>query len=76
MCDLQLSRRLCIIKSSRATIRVKRLRGEKNNVSRTISVLVLRGAEVAGDPIRVIYIPARAQCSWLRASQWGLVGGK
>jgi hypothetical protein len=30
------------IKSSRATSRVKRLKGEKTNVSRTISALVLR----------------------------------
>jgi hypothetical protein len=35
---------------------VERLKGEKTNVSRTISVLVLRGAEVAGDLICVIYI--------------------
>jgi hypothetical protein len=33
--DLELSRRLCIIKSSRATSRVKWLNGEKTNVSRT-----------------------------------------
>jgi hypothetical protein len=30
--DLQLSRRLCIIKSSQATSRVKWLNGEKTNV--------------------------------------------
>jgi hypothetical protein len=42
MYDLELSRRLSIIKSSRATSRVNWLNGEKNTVSRTISVLVLR----------------------------------
>jgi hypothetical protein len=31
--------------------------------------------EVAGVPIRVIYIRARVPCSWLSTSQWGLVGG-
>jgi hypothetical protein len=40
--DLELSRRLSIIKFSRATSRVKLLNGEKTNVSRAISVLVLR----------------------------------
>jgi hypothetical protein len=34
-----------------------------------------QGTEVAGVPIHVIYIPAWALCSLLRASQWGLVGG-
>jgi hypothetical protein len=34
-----------------------------------------QGTEVAGVPIHVMYIPARAPCSWLHASQWGLVGG-
>jgi hypothetical protein len=33
-----------------------------------------QGTEVTGVPIRVIYIPAWAPCSWLCASQWGLVG--
>jgi hypothetical protein len=28
---------------------------------------------VAGVPIRVMYIPARAPCSWLRASQKTLI---
>jgi hypothetical protein len=42
MYDLVLSRRLCTKKSSRAISRVKLLNGEKTNVSRTISVLVLR----------------------------------
>jgi hypothetical protein len=36
--DLELSRRLCTIKSSRATSRVKWLNGEKTNVSRTTLV--------------------------------------
>jgi hypothetical protein len=34
-----------------------------------------QGAKVAVIPIRVIYIPARASCSWLHTSQWGLVVG-
>jgi hypothetical protein len=40
--DLEFSWRLSEIKSSRAASRVKWLSGEKTNVSRTISVLVLR----------------------------------
>jgi hypothetical protein len=32
-----------------------------------------QGTEVAGVPIHLIYIPARAPRSWLCASQWGLV---
>jgi hypothetical protein len=40
--DLELSRRQCIIKSSRATSRVKWLKYENTDVSRSISVLVLR----------------------------------
>jgi hypothetical protein len=40
--DVEFSRRLCIIKSSRVTSRVMWLNGEETNVSRTISVLFLR----------------------------------
>jgi hypothetical protein len=40
--DLELSRRLCIIKSSRATSRVKWLKYENTDVSRAITALVLR----------------------------------
>jgi hypothetical protein len=40
--DLEFSQRLSIIKSSRATSRIKWLNREKTNVSSTISVLVLR----------------------------------
>jgi hypothetical protein len=65
--DLQLSWRLCIIKSSRATSRVKWLNGEKPNVSRTISVLVLRvlspvrgsGKYIQSVPKRYIHIIIR-----------------
>jgi hypothetical protein len=42
MYDLELSRRLCIIKSSRAISRVKWFKHEETNVSRSISALVLR----------------------------------
>jgi hypothetical protein len=42
MYDLELSRRLFIIKSSRATSRVKWLNDENTEVSRTITVLDLR----------------------------------
>jgi hypothetical protein len=42
MYDLELSQRLRIIKSAWATSHVKWLNGEKTNISRTISVLVLR----------------------------------
>jgi hypothetical protein len=42
MYDLELSRRQCIIKSSRATSRVKWLKYENTDVSRSLSVLVLR----------------------------------
>jgi hypothetical protein len=48
MYDQKLSQRLCIIKYSRATSRVKWLNGEKTNVSRTISVLVLRALKYFG----------------------------
>jgi hypothetical protein len=41
MYDLELSRRLCIIKYSRAISRVKWFKHEEINVSRSISVLVL-----------------------------------
>jgi hypothetical protein len=46
-----------IIKSSRATGRVKLLNGEKTNISRTISVLVLRVLKWLEFP-SVSYIPA------------------
>jgi hypothetical protein len=52
MYDLELSRRLSIIKFSRATICIKWLIGEKTNVSRTISVLVLRVLKWLGVHIR------------------------
>jgi hypothetical protein len=67
--DLELSWRLSIIKFSRATSRVKWLNDEKTNVSRTISILVLRVLKWLESP-SVLYIPARAPCSWLHASQW------
>jgi hypothetical protein len=47
---------LCLIKFSWATSRVKWLKVDKTNVSRTISVLVLRGTEVSCNPVHVIYI--------------------
>jgi hypothetical protein len=53
------------IKSSRATSRVKWLNGEKTNVSRSISVLVLRVPKWLEFP-SVSYI---APCSWLHASE-------
>jgi hypothetical protein len=59
-CDanLELSRRLSIIKFSRATSRVKWLNGGKNNVSRTISVLDLRVLKWLEFPsVSYIYIP-------------------
>jgi hypothetical protein len=40
--DLELSRRHCIIKSSRATNRVSWLKYEDTDVSRAITALVLR----------------------------------
>jgi hypothetical protein len=40
--DLELSRRQCIIKSSRATSRVKWLKYDHTDVSRAITALVLR----------------------------------
>jgi hypothetical protein len=42
MYDLELSRRHCIIKSSRATSRVNWSKYEDTDVSRTITALVLR----------------------------------
>jgi hypothetical protein len=42
MYDLELSRQHCIIKSSRATSRVKWLKYENTDVSRAITALVLR----------------------------------
>jgi hypothetical protein len=56
--DLQLSRRLTIIKSSLATSRIKWLNGEKTNFPRTISVLVLR-------VLKWLDIPARAPCIYM-----------
>jgi hypothetical protein len=54
--DLELSWRLSVIKFSRATSRVRWLKGEKNNVSRTISVLVLRVlSTTAGSPRELYY---------------------
>jgi hypothetical protein len=47
-----------IIKFSRAYSCVKWLKVDKTDVSRTISVLVLRGTEVGCNPVHVIYIPA------------------
>jgi hypothetical protein len=48
---------ILIIKFSRASSRVKWLRVDKNEVSRTISVLVLRGTSVdaAGSPGEFYY---------------------
>jgi hypothetical protein len=51
-----------LIKFSRASSRVNWLKMDKTDVSRTISVLVLRVTEVGCNPVPVIYIPARAQC--------------
>jgi hypothetical protein len=45
-----------LIKFSRATSRVKWLKVDKTNVSRTISILVLTGTEVGCNPVHVIYI--------------------
>jgi hypothetical protein len=57
--DLKLSRRQCVIKSSRATSRVKWLKYENTDVSRSISVLVLRvlkkPVDAAGSPRRFYY---------------------
>jgi hypothetical protein len=53
--DLELSRRHCIIKSSRATSRVKWLKYENTDVSRDITALVLRvlkSFDAAGSPGR------------------------
>jgi hypothetical protein len=55
MYDQELSRRLSIMKFSRATSRVRWLKDEKTNVSRTISALVLRALMW-----HVSCIPARA----------------
>jgi hypothetical protein len=76
--DLELSRRLCIIKSSWATSRVKWLNGEKTNVSRTISVLVLRVLKWLEFPsVSYIYIytcpsPVAPATSvlWGRGQRW------
>jgi hypothetical protein len=43
--DLELSRRLCVIKYSRATSCVNWLRGEKTNVSWTICNLVFTSSK-------------------------------
>jgi hypothetical protein len=64
-----------MIKSSRATSHVKCLNGGKNQSFEDHLRSHPQGTEVAGVPIHVIYIPTRAPCSWLHASQWGLVGG-
>jgi hypothetical protein len=59
MYDLELSRRQCIIKSSRATSRVKWLKYENTDVSRAITALVLRvlksTLDATGSPGRFYY---------------------
>jgi hypothetical protein len=62
---LRLSRRLRLIEFSRASSRVKWLKVDKTDVSRTISVLVLRETEVDCNPVHVIYKPARLD--WITA---------
>jgi hypothetical protein len=56
----QMTYKYVLIKFSRASRRVKWLKVDKTDVSRT--VFVLRETEVGCNPVHVIYILARAQC--------------
>jgi hypothetical protein len=61
---LRLSRRLSRIKFSRATSRVKWLKVDKTDVSRNISVLVLRTAEIQPSNIFVLIVLLDRLCGY------------
>jgi hypothetical protein len=64
-----------LMKFSQAISQVKWLNGEKTNVLKTISVLVLRlliWIWLGTQP--VLFIPVWALCSWLTTRQWELLG--